>query len=1248
MASFTTSQQASIEAQGNTLVMAGAGTGKTRTLVERCLRGLLADPPDYGLDAILVVTFTESAAREMRERIRRRLEEAFAARPGAGWLAAQIALIDTAAIGTLHSFCGQLVREHFHELGLDPQAAILDEAQATVLRANVLDDLLERRFADSSPAGQAFRNMVLELAQGRTETVVELVQALHTFARSLPFPEVWLEQLRASWTAPTPDGSSVGADALDRSGVPPLPRWPEIAREGLARWAAFWRDALAEAVPMYPSLRSLSESLTGLRADTAPAEQVARLAAILAIRDAWPGKEKEAKKVVVDLFREAGEFHQLLAADATGDPLAQDWCLIRPHMLALVDLTQAFTVAYADARREAGGLDFNDLEHLALRLLRGPGTGAPTPRARQMQDRYRMVLVDEYQDINAVQDALLEAIGRTEPPGNRFLVGDLKQSIYRFRRTDPTIFRRYAADWSGTDRAGITYHLQENFRSHPGLLDFVNDLFGALLRSEVGGVQFDESSRLIPGEADRAWGTPEPPVEFLLAVEGGEDEAAPDESETAALGGDDTRLEQEAARVARRLRELRDSQFELPLRDGQRRPVTWADMVVLLRSPASRAETYAKVFEQLGVPLAVARRGLYQSLEVQDLLNLLALLDNPLQDIPALAVFRSPLAGLTIDELAALRVEQRSGSVWTAAQRFHETGSDEAGPHDDPASNREPTDAAAQMAVIRRSAWRKLDRFFARYREWRNWVRRAALSECLEAILTQTHYEDWLNLQPRARQRRANVRQLVALARQFDQFQRHSLHRFLRFVEAQKETEFDPEPPAVEGADAVQLMSIHKSKGLEFPVVVVADLGKRFNEMDLRGPVLIDEAYGLCPRIQPPGARSSYPSLPLLFAREHRRAELLGEELRLLYVACTRAETKLILVGSASDTARRPLADRWADAPAGPWPAHRLLQARSVLDWIGPWFQHRLSGTNWLRGGAGQNEGMAWRVERPPQSIESTPEPSGTGPQELPSWERLGAAYRRLAVPYPHGEATFEPAKSSVTALRQRTVAADPTEDAHAWFRESAPAAFPALRLEPDGRLLSPTERGTAHHRFLQLADLERLATDDDVRTQAQALVASGRLSSEEAETLDASALSAFGRSELAARLRAAGQAVRREFEFTLRLTPDDAHGLGLPVRAHLAPDEMIIVQGVVDVAVLASDGIWLVDFKTDRVDEASFEAKVRDYTPQLALYALALSRIHRRPAREAWLHFLTLNRSVAVPLPGFLTLPQASTDTRP
>ena len=1236
MASFTASQQAGIEARGNTLVMAGAGTGKTRTLVERCAQALLREPPRVELDALLVVTFTEAAAREMRERLRSRLEQAHAARPEDAWLGEQIALVDTAAIGTLHGFCGQLVREHFHELGLDPQPAILDEAQSAVLSRGVITDLFERRFADRSPTGEAFRNMVATIGQGRVETVEELLRALYGFARSLPAPEAWIERLRAFWSATSPETGAPppGDGALE----PGFPTWSRIAVEGLDRWAAFWGEVVAGAQAGEPRLAAVAAALAGFGSRASRDQQVALLADILEVKNAWPRKEARSRKPFDDLFVQAGEFHGSLAPDATGDPLAQDWRLVQPHMLALIDLTRAFLNDFAGARREAGALDFDDLEHFALRLLQAPPTGEPTRLGEEIRARYEMVLVDEYQDINAVQDRILRLVSRTDGPGNRFLVGDLKQSIYQFRRTDPTIFRHYADEWADGAAAGRTFHLQENFRSHPGLLHFVNDLFAALMRREVGGVEFGSESRLNPGDPARSWPVAPGPVEVLLCVEGGGTASEGGDPGDASTAGDSSRVEAEATAVARRLRELRETGLEVPLRDGGRRPVTWADMVILLRSPAARAESYAKVFEQEGVPLAVARRGLYESLEVQDLLNLLALLDNPLQDLPALAVFRSPLVGLTVDELAALRVHQRHGLVWTAAQRFH------AGPHPTLAAEANPEGTALDdaedevtLAAVHRSAREKLGRFFDRYREWREWVRRAALSECLEAILTQTHYEDWLNLQPRRRQRRANVRQLIALARQFDQFQRHSLHRFLRFIDAQRESEFDPEPPAVEGADAVQLMSIHKSKGLEFPVVVVADLGKQFNEADLRGAILIDEKYGLCPRIQPPGARSSYPSLPLLLASERRRAELLGEELRLLYVACTRAEAKLILAGSATDSPRRPLVERWDAAPSGRWPTRRLLQARSVLDWLGPQLNLWGAGPDWLEHASGQNERFSWRIERPRPREAAAPEPPPT--PDLPDLAELAAHHRRLDLPYPHPDATREPAKSSVTSLRVRTVAIADGDESRPLFREPTPAPtiFPPLRLEPDGTLLSAAERGTAHHRFLQYADLGGLATEAATRAQAEALAAAGRLPREEVDSLDFAALTAFGQSELAARLRGNAAAVRREFEFTLRLTPEDATRLGLPVRPGLAPDEVIVVQGVVDVAVIEPEDIWLVDFKTDRVTAASLEAKLRAYTPQLALYAMALGRIHRRPVREAWLYFLATGQAASVPLPGFL-----------
>jgi ATP-dependent helicase/nuclease subunit A len=523
---------------------------------------------------------------------------------------------------------------------------------------------------------------------------------------------------------------------------------------------------------------------------------------------------------------------------------------------------------------------------------------------------------------------------------------------------------------------------------------------------------------------------------------------------------------------------------------------------------------------------------------------------------------------------------------------------------------------------------RKVATFLERYARWRRLVRQISLARGLEAVLSETHYAEWLLTQPRGEQQHANVQRLLVLARQFDQFQRQSLFRFLCFVEAQQAAEAEPQVAAVSEENAVRLMSIHQSKGLEFPVVVVADLGKTFNEADLRAEIILDERYGLCPQIKPPHTGQRYPSLAYWLARRRQLVELLGEESRLLYVATTRARDTLILSGTISKAKLNKFWHRnGAAEPAA------LLAARSYADWLGYWFSRN---STLPREGAarGQTEHLRWAVH---DDRELAGAPARLQPEEATTdladavtsevWQKL---QKRLSWQYPFPVATRTPAKTSVSILRRR--ATEQLDDEVSSF--SVHASRSTRHELPLTSHPSAADIGSAQHRFLECVALERVGSLGDLRSEAQRLVKETAMTENEAALLDLEGLSAFWQSELGQKVRAQREHVRRELEFTARFSCQDVAELtGGRLDADLA-GEFVVVQGVVDLAVVLASEMWLIDFKSDRVEERDLAERVKEYEPQLKLYARALSRIYQRPVLECWLYFLS-QRKVASIEPG-------------
>lgn len=1235
MSQPTPNQQLAITTPGNVLVMAGAGTGKTRTLVERSL-AWIADPVSPGsVDRLLMVTFTEAAASEMRRRIRERLEIAAAAEPGRLQLQEQLALLDTARIQTLHSFCLELVRQHFLELGLDPQFRILDEAQADLLAHETFDRLLEAHLEGSTPTAELVQQFIRERARGWDRLVRDLVFRLHAFMRSLRDPECWLAR-----------------EAARLDSVEPT-HWMQAAAEGFRAWRAFWLPILlAQPEPGRVPARTAAalQRLPGPFDRSATADAIAGILSDDAT--GWPrGTKTKLRPPLKRFFDEAGFWHSVLSVREGEDPLLQDWTWSRGQMATLLGLAREFGNAFQVARRQQGAVDFSDLEQYALRLLyeRREGTGPMQPSriALEWRERLDRLFVDEYQDINEAQDAILRALGREGPDANRFLVGDVKQSIYRFRLANPRIFQDYAATWraAASTGEGCVIPLSDNFRSHEGILAFVNALFSGLMRPEVGGVDYDADANLqfgAPQSRTHLAMSQDPAgrrhVELHLrlstqpADEGDASEApTPAGPNVVAERGD---TEHEARLVALRLLALKADPEALWDDDLQaRRPADWNDMLVLLRAPRARAEIYAREFARLGIPIAAPRGGFLEAIEISDLVSLLRLLDNPLQDIPLLAVLRSPLVGLNLETLADIRIAVPKARFWTALLRWHEQG----GFH--------PADDGAV----------RVGRFLKNYRRWRGQVRQGSLSECLESILDDTRYADWCLAQERGIERHANVQRLLAMTREFDPWQRQGLFRFLRHLDARSKAGLDLEPAAVDSGSAVRLMSVHQSKGLEAPIVVVADLGRRFNQLDSAADVILDDELGLCPRIKPPHVPQRYPGLTHWLAAQRLRRESMGEELRLFYVALTRAEQRLVLVGT---TPANSLCNRWPALAETPSDVQRVLGAGHWLDWLGPRLPALLGSDAWQDQAFGSGALANWTLYdsddprlRLPDSTADSPTSAAPAVHEIPDAETLGAldaVALRLRWSYPCPAAVHEPAKASLTSLRRRAdrdgteTQVEDEEASTARFSDQQTGAGAGQRHAAShawrrhlntgtntGR--RAIEIGLAHHTFLEHVRLELTSTLSELRAEANRLALDGILTEDASLALDLEALIAFWTSEPGLLIRSQSSRVHREMPFTLRLKGEDLRALQLEHTPQDLDDEFVVVQGIVDLAVIRPHDIWLLDFKTDSLDPADVEQRARFHAPQVNLYALALERIFGKPVSHRWLHFLAPQRTMEI-----------------
>ena len=1273
--------------------MAGAGTGKTHTLVERCLDLICSDR--VSLDEMLIVTFTEAAATEVRERLREGLEQAARKMPSNARLPEQLALFDAAHIGTLHSVCFKLVREHFHALGLDPQLTVVDEAQARLLADEILEEQFQSHYENEDPFSLAAQDLITVYGNGRDDAIRALVLRLHHYIQTRADAESWLERQIDGFSSPEPrqwqqwygqavqewrdewmpilralrpenvkagecleileqvetaqlEGGAAAArlwgplfrkiTTADRTESYPY-RKKTILRKPLEEFfddAQFLGSLLPNAAPQPPGnandsptededsetqLKPASISQGGTNARSALSSQPTRIRNSAAARRAAELEfqleffiESEAEKQATEPGVQNPIMPQsaIVAApvqtggpqlieDNSPEPLREDWEWSKGHMKTLLLLAKEFSEKFAARKRADGVVDFHDLEQFAIKLLwenRADGMPNPTAIAAQWREKLSFIFVDEYQDINAAQDKIISALG----VNNRFLVGDVKQSIYRFRLADPTIFRNYAknpGDWNSQ-----VISLTENFRSREELLNFVNSIFEPLMSDKMGGVVYDEQAKLKFGSsATRAElslsQNPGPRVEMLLRkkkrgdyvdLSAGDDPLA-----------DLQESELEALTLATRLRELKGSGHliwdKVRLRTAQ-----WSDFAVLLRSPGSKAEVYAKQFDRAGVPLLVERGGFYDSSEISDLLSLLQLADNPLQDVPCIAVLRSPLVACSLDELAEIRLAA-PGHFWFAVNR-----------------------AAAAGSGIRDATREKIEKFLQRFSKWRKLARQASLSDCLDTILTDMHYDDWLLSRPRGAHRHANVQRFLRLAEQFDAFQRQGIFRFLKFVDAQREIEAEPDVAPLAEEDAVRLMSIHQSKGLEFPVVALADLGKTFNEQDLRGEIILDEQFGLCPKVKPPSTGGRYPSLAYWLARKNQRRELRGEELRLLYVALTRARDTLILSGGVS-------AKKWDgyfadDTAPGP---REIVSASSCMDWLAMWIASQGPSLALVPGEHGESSLVCWRVVDDSKLKDGSPAGESSSNKRGVVSEQLADEKLNEIIDwkYPFETATHRAAKTSVTALR-REMADDEAEQPFRRPARHVPTGKVSNRPRVTARL-NAADTGVAHHKFLQHFAFETATDLKALVAEAKRLEREGYLSADDTNALDLEALADFWNSTMGKQIRANAAYVRRELAFTAVFAPAEVNEIFEREQGTDLRGEMIVVQGVADLAVLLPEEIWLLDFKTNQVTTKDVPEKVAFYSPQLKLYARALEKIYSRPVTNCRLHFLAVRKTVAI-----------------
>lgn len=1269
---FTPEQQRVIELHNsNILVSAAAGSGKTAVLVERIIRMICDGEHPADIDRLLIVTFTNAAAAEMRERIAAGIAARLEADPGNEHIQKQSALLHNAQITTIDSFSLFLIRNHFNEIGLDPDFRVADEGEIKLLQQEVLAQLLEDAYAGNfvPEALEQFHACVEYFCPGGRESVLEQhILNLSRYAGSFPWPEEWLEERKNDYAAGDMEAlvrSDYGQYLTER-----VNRTVEGCLEKLREVKRLCE--LPDGPYMYGELTDAEiEQLERLTDCKNLEEQAAKIPAVTFARlpskkddSVDPAKRELAKAIrnsVKDTLSDLSESYFKTPLELA----VEQGKACREPLRILLDLVLEFDRRLLAAKQERHLIDFSDMEHYALQILlkrekaeeKGDaGTDhaetkyriVPSDVAMEYRQYFQEILIDEYQDSNLVQEYLLSAIsGEAEGHYNRFMVGDVKQSIYKFRLARPELFlEKYDTYQETGDLCRID--LAKNFRSRIQVVDAVNGVFSRIMSREIGGIAYDDKAALYPGATYPAAEDPAYGSEALLIrkQEKGEREESgigEQHAEGAGVLVDYDNVRQlEALAIAARIKQLKGSLKVMEKSTGELRPMRYSDMVILLRTTSGWDEEFKKILEQQGIPVYItSKTGYFGALEVQELLQFLRVLDNPRQDIPLFGVMQSVFGGFTQEEIAQIR----SGGEWHSRKRMtlYEALKEVAKSGRTVEEGEETS--AGESAGEETELSQKADTFLQRIGHYRDRTPFTSIRDLLQRILDDYDYLNYVTALPAGSKRRANVEMLLTKASAFEKTSYFGLFHFIRYMEQLEKYDVDygEADTLDENADVVRIMSIHKSKGLEFPVVFVSGLSKRFNMQDANQSLIVDMDLGVAVDYVDSVRRIKNKTLRRAVLSAKMKEDNLAEELRVLYVALTRAREKLIL------TAVLDKADeKWELAQMTGQERLTYLdfcEAGSYMDFLLPILPKTGIAVKTLRTEdlAAEEIREQLRMGDRREELQRVADGEVLLPGDPEENERkLMRLRERFAYQYPHPGLQKLYTKTTVSELKIAAMAEKDEEAFHTFEEKEVVPYIPAFRREQEK--VSGAVRGSAFHRVMELLDFTYVFVESglfekcpgDYETYRKRLDAerlkkrleeflqretvSLRLTEEYAKAVSLPKILNFLEQELAYRMwRAQEQGLLyREQPFVLgidakRLDPDLPEG------------EKVLIQGIIDVFFIEDSEIVLLDYKTDVID--SLEALWNRYNVQIQYYEEALTKLMQMPVKERILYSFYLEK---------------------
>lgn len=1213
----------------NLLVAAAAGSGKTAVMVERIIGRVLSKEAPLDIDRIIVVTFTKAAAAQMRERIGAALGAALKNEEDGESLKRirrQSALLDNAIICTIDSFCNYILRNYFNSVDLDPSFRIGDEGELKLLMSDAADQVIEEAYAQGDTA---FLDFVEAYLPGKSDRMLsEWIMGLYSFSQSHPFPEEWLEQCK-SWYR-----ISTAEEFENAEAVRFVLKHIRLLLEGLLAEHEQVLKLLGQPggiekyIPAFESDCNLLRSAWEAKDYTELAQRLDMKFERLA--NAPKDCDDTVKKYAQDTRKRLKAQVEKLRSELLSWSVEENVTMIqavRPYAECFIGLVLKFTAEYDKRKREDNVLSFSDVEHLALKALlerNEEGGLCRTYVAEELSRLYEEIYIDEYQDSNMVQELILTSISRGS---NMFMVGDIKQSIYSFRQADPRIFlEKFGSYQENGDRGNVLIKLHRNFRSRDNVLYTVNDIFKRIMHSSLGGVEYDEEACLVPGREFPPKELTGGDTELLLCCMEQIEEQAEEEEEL-------TRRRVLAAAVAKRIRELMESGYQVWDEEGENgeggcRPVSFRDIVVLLRSANVSGPEYTEVLNSAGIPAVCnTSSGYFSAREVAEVLNFLSVIDNPRQDIALAGALRSYFCYLTAQELARIKLTDRRASLYDCVLKYgkkHDMEDQAQGETEDESGMEK--ESGEEAALLE-----KVTDFLQLLEKYRRMAAYMPIHELVRSIIYDTDYIVYAAAMEGGKRRAANLDMLVEKAAEYEKTNFHGLFNFLRYIEKIQKYEIDLGEADIlsERDDVVRVMSIHKSKGLEFPVVFVGDMEKKYNLRDSAERISFHADYGVAMDHVDLSARVRKKSFLKRAAAESSRLNAIGEELRVLYVALTRAVEKLILVGAVKD--EDEAVSKWQSRSGDTGGEYGYVYNQvNYLDLVAPAFYGEGTGSFQVRflhyddilGNGAKNSGMK----------EETAEAKGslfdklTRMAELASGtdEALVEQYKdRIGYRYHHAKAVLLPGKFSVSELKHEKIDASEEEAVRLVQREEKKPVMNLVREPSAG-----AERGNAYHKVFELFDYSIEGNDRSVEEFIEKLVRQGKMSSEYGGLVRAKKFVSFLGTKLGQRMKRAALAGRlfREQQFIT----------GFPAKElkeeYEGCEDLILIQGIIDCYFEEEDGIVIVDYKTDHVEpDNGEEILTKRYQRQLELYRDALSQITGKRVKECVIYSVSMDREIPV-----------------